>query len=267
MDDSHDSSIVRRGGDTAHVAMHKYLGREGIGRAPEKLGTDSALTAGFIMHVQAGQALGRLAVPGPHKELAADIAAECLIQTGIGQLRDLLPNPAQPPTPAAILETYRLKTGVYTFYLPLAVGAALAGASAAEVKLFTRYAEAAGQAFQLHDDVLGIVGDPEVTGKPQKSDIAEGKYTWPMVTALERADTPDRQFLLRSLGNAALGDNEFYRCRAIIEETDAIADAQSLVGNLTQNAVNALDVAPDYWPAKQVIFMRDLAVYGGTRQA
>lgn len=266
MDDFQDNSSTRRGDATAHVAMADYLEARQFGTAPRKLGVAAALNAAFILHTYANRVFGGLEVPSDRLVTASNIANGCLVQTGIGQSRDLLSDPGNPPSPEEILETYRLKTGIYTFHLPLAVGAALAGASTAETERFTPYSEPAGQAFQLHDDVLGIIGNPDVTGKPS-NDIAEGKYTWPMVVALERAGTRRRAILLQNLGNTALSSEDFQSCREIIEQTGAIADAQALVGQLTQNAVNGLNALPAHWPAEQTGFMKNLAVYGATRQA
>lgn len=265
-DDHHDNTDMRRGDVTAHVAMASYLHEHGIGRNPKKLGADCALNAGFIMHMHANRVLGGLAVPSDNKILASNIASDYLVQTGIGQARDLLADPAKPPTPTEILETYRLKTGLYTFK-PLAVGAALAGAPAQEIELLTPYAESAGKAFQLQDDVLGVVGDPAVTGKPQKSDIAEGKHTWIVATALERISGRDRGLLLRSLGNAALSDEDFSTCRMILDKTSAIDEARELAREFAGAAINSLDRLPTHWQTEQIVFMRDLAVYGATREA
>jgi geranylgeranyl diphosphate synthase type I len=266
MDDYQDNSDTRRGGAAAHIAMGEYLEERHIGHDPRKLGTAAALNAAFILHIYANRVLGGLAVPSSNIIKASNLASDCLVKTGVGQSRDILSDPANPPSPAEILETYRLKTGIYTYYLPPAVGVLLGGGSTEEARLLLPYAEPAGQAFQLHDDILGIIGDPDITGKPS-NDIAEGKYTWPMATAIERAGTISRMTLLRNLGNAALSDEDFHASREIIERTGAIADAQMLVGQLTQNAVDGLGALPSHWPADQVGFMRDLAVYGATRQA
>lgn len=266
MDDFQDKSRKRRGGDAAHIAMGKYLEGRHIGHDdPRRLGTAAALNASFIMHIYANRVLGGLAVPSDRLGAATNLANDCLVQTGIGQSRDLLCDPANPPSPEEVLETYRLKTGIYTFYLPPAMGLVLGGGSAEEAKLLLPYAEPAGKAFQLQDDVLGVIGDPDVTGKPS-NDIAEGKYTWPMVTALERAGTRRRAILQRHLGNAALSNDDFQASREIIEQTGTIADAQALVGELTQSAVNGLSALPNHWDAEQITFMRDLAVYGATRR-
>ena len=69
------------------------------------------------------------------------------------------------------------------------LGALYGGASTAQVTLLRTFGEKIGLAFQLVDDLLGIWGDAEVTGKPVHSDLVSRKKSLPVVAALS-ADTP-----------------------------------------------------------------------------
>ena len=73
------------------------------------------------------------------------------------------------------------------FAAPLAIGAIVAGASEATVEAFRTAGRHIGLGFQMVDDVLGIWGDPAVTGKPVGDDIRSRKMTYPVISALERA--------------------------------------------------------------------------------
>jgi geranylgeranyl diphosphate synthase type I len=64
-----------------------------------------------------------------------------------------------------------------------ALGASLGGATVEQVGALARYGEELGLAFQLVDDLLGIWGDPEVTGKPVLSDVRSRKKSGPIVIA------------------------------------------------------------------------------------
>ena len=70
------------------------------------------------------------------------------------------------------------KTASYTFVGPLLIGATLAHATAEQKKLLKEYAQSLGVAYQLRDDVIGVFGAQEQTGKPTTGDIREGKYTF-----------------------------------------------------------------------------------------
>src|SRR5438128_1739928 len=76
-----------------------------------------------------------------------------------------------------VLDVQRLKTGSYTFELPLLLGAILANAHAHVFDALSAYARPLGQAFQIADDLLGTFGSPEETGKSHASDLREGKRT------------------------------------------------------------------------------------------
>jgi geranylgeranyl diphosphate synthase type I len=71
------------------------------------------------------------------------------------------------------------------FAAPLAIGAIVAGASEATVEAFRTAGRHIGLGFQMVDDVLGIWGDPTVTGKPVGDDIRSRKMTYPVISALE----------------------------------------------------------------------------------
>jgi geranylgeranyl diphosphate synthase type I len=71
------------------------------------------------------------------------------------------------------------------FAAPFAAGALLAGASEATVAALRAYGRHVGLAFQMVDDVLGIWGDPAVTGKPVGDDLSARKMTYPVILALE----------------------------------------------------------------------------------
>ena len=109
-----------------------------------------------------------------------------------GQLLDLVAAAApttrsgarRPPTRCVI---NRFKTAAYTVERPLQLGAALAGAPPDTVAALRSYGADIGVAFQLRDDLLGVYGDPAVTGKPAGDDLVEGKRTLLLATARARA--------------------------------------------------------------------------------
>ena len=86
---------------------------------------------------------------------------------------------------ANALTVVRLKTARYTVTRPVQIGAALAGATPEEVAALAGFGDPLGDAFQLRDDVLGVFGDPAVTGKSDLDDLREGKPT--VLLALARA--------------------------------------------------------------------------------
>jgi geranylgeranyl diphosphate synthase type I len=75
-------------------------------------------------------------------------------------------------------------------------------------------------AFQLNDDVLGIWGDAQTTGK-EPSDLQKHKKTLPVIYALENAGEADRDALRRLLAADSLGDDGLAEARALLERVGA----------------------------------------------
>jgi len=87
------------------------------------------------------------------------------------------------------------KTSNYTIKNPLQAGAALGGVKEKDRSWINEFGKQLGIGFQVADDILGVYGDPKVTGKSADSDIYSGKATFLMLAALESADAKDRKIL------------------------------------------------------------------------
>lgn len=100
-------------------------------------------------------------------------------------------------TDPLIVATY--KTASYSLQLPLQCGAALAGASKDELKKLAQIGLHTGIAYQLKDDLLGVFGDSEKTGKSNRSDILEKKRTYLILQTLESLAAEQENQLTRHL--------------------------------------------------------------------
>ncbi|MEK8226113.1 polyprenyl synthetase family protein [Oerskovia sp. M15] len=114
-----------------------------------------------------------------------------------------------------------LKTATYTCTVPLVCGAILAGADQATRDRLEVYGRALGIAFQLVDDLLGVFGDPRVTGKSAVSDLREGKRTLLLAYAYGRAERADVALLDQYVGRADLTDAGADVVREIMRRTAA----------------------------------------------
>lgn len=95
------------------------------------------------------------------------------------------------------------------------------GASEVEESL-AEYGMNVGLAFQITDDLLDLIGDPALTGKPVGGDIREGKVTLPVIITMERVAPDDRTLIegILEKGNATPADVELVR--RLVEETGSI---------------------------------------------
>jgi len=102
-----------------------------------------------------------------------------------------------------------------------------------------------GVAFQLRDDVLGVFGDPAVTGKPSGDDLRSGKRTVLLAEAVERAEKTDivAAKLLRTSIGTELSEAAVRELCLVIESVGALAAVEQRIDSLTRRALEILDAA------------------------
>jgi geranylgeranyl diphosphate synthase type I len=146
----------------------------------------------------------------------------------------------------------RYKSAKYSIERPLQVGAALAGASEQTLTELSAFGLPLGEAFQLRDDLLGVFGDPRVTGKPAGDDLVEGKRTVLVALALDAAPPAEAAELDAALGTA-LTAAEVERLRRIIDDSGAHAQVEAVIEQLGGLALTALDKAAIDDGAREVL--------------
>ncbi len=192
-DDWMDQDDVRRGGPSVHVALRGVLG-------DARLGDVAAILAGDYGSALAQSTLLRTPVAPDRLLEAARVFGRIQEDVVTGQVLDVL------DVAGPVEVKHDLKTGSYTVRGPLALGAALAGASADARSTLDRFAAPLGVAFQLRDDLLGTFGDAKATGKPVGTDLREGKRT-ALVEEAEK-DRDASRLLARVLGVEDAADDE-----------------------------------------------------------
>jgi geranylgeranyl diphosphate synthase type I len=174
-DDIEDRSATRRGRPTLWV----------------RWGLAQALNTGDALLILARSAALRLRALGHPAEqvlwVIERIDRACLDLT-FGQHRDLALEAASSVSEAEYLEMIGGKTAAL-LEAAAEIGARLGGAAAAACADYAAFGHHLGLAFQLQDDILGIWGDPEQTGKPAGDDLRDRKKSFPAVYAL--AHSPD----------------------------------------------------------------------------
>ncbi|MGH3829629.1 MAG: polyprenyl synthetase family protein [Pseudonocardiaceae bacterium] len=123
------------------------------------------------------------------------------------------------------------------------LGALAGGARHTRAGQLRAFGEHLGLAFQLIDDVLGIWGDPQVTGKPVMSDLRTRKKTLPVVAVLS-ADTPgSRELATMYRTRGALTDVELERAAHLIEQAGGRAWAEAEADRHVDTALACLAAA------------------------
>jgi geranylgeranyl diphosphate synthase type I len=121
-------------------------------------------------------------------------------------------------------------------------GAMLATDDERVVEAYRSFGWALGMAFQINDDLLGIWGDEEDTGK-LASDLAEHKRTLPLLHALEHASTTDRERLLALTGSAALTADEAKDARDLMERAGSRAFTRGRAAAWRDEALDQLQAS------------------------
>jgi geranylgeranyl diphosphate synthase type I len=243
-DDVMDGSDLRRGRPAAHRQFAKLHAEAGWASDAEAFGTGAAILLGDLTLVWADQLLHSCGVPGDR--LAAAVRVFDTMRTEVigGQYLDLVAQASGGADAARAMRVIRYKTAKYSIERPLQLGGAL-GAAAPELQdAFTAVGIPLGEAFQLRDDLLGVFGDPGLTGKPAGDDLREGKATVLVAKAWESAGSTARAVLSRDLGDPNLDADGVARLRAVLVDTGAVDEVEKLIDSLTRQAEEALDAAP-----------------------
>lgn len=241
-DDLMDASDTRRGEPSVHRrfgAMHAagaWLGdREQFGAAAAILLGDLCLVWSDEMLESSGLDPVTVARSRPVFDLLRK-------EVMLGQYMDVLAQARGDRSVRRAGLVARYKTAKYTVERPLLFGAALAEADPVINDAYSAFGLPLGEAFQLRDDVLGVFGDPALTGKPAGDDLREGKRTYLIARAFENPATPaDRDLLARSLGDPRLDEATVMRLRDVISRSGALEATEARIERLTASALAALD--------------------------
>lgn len=153
-------------------------------------GAPTAVLAGDAMLSLAHEVL--LDLRSPHARTAEAMLAVATRELIRGQTLDIAFESRRAVSLAECIDMVRGKTGAL-MSVSAAIGAVLTGAPTAMTDALTAYGDHLGVAFQLVDDLLGIWGQPEITGKPVYSDLRSRKKTLPVTWAIENGGAPGRR--------------------------------------------------------------------------
>ncbi|WP_229076835.1 polyprenyl synthetase family protein [Actinoplanes sp. DH11] len=233
-DDIIDGSELRRGRPALHRHFADVSGGADFGR-------HAALLCGDLCAGWAEQLFHECGLPMERITRAYPVFAAMRTEVIAGQYLDLT---AAARSVTAALTVVRMKGARYTVTRPLHIGARLAGAADALCEALTAFGDPLGDAFQLRDDVLGVFGDPRLTGKPVLDDLREGKPTVLIALTREVAGPAQAARLDRLLGDSELDESGASELREIIVGTGARDRVEQMIRSGTDRALTALDDAP-----------------------
>ena len=251
-DDIMDNSDTRRGEPSVHRSFERaHADREWSGGSAQ-YGRSAALLLGDLLLGWSDELFDRGCGLVASRDAAQAARAEFnRMRTDVtaGQYLDILEEVAwQSHAEAeAMHRAHRVivwKSAKYSVEAPLVIGAALGGAAAPQLDALRAFGLPLGVAYQLRDDLLGVFGDPEVTGKPAGDDLREGKRTVLIALARKSLEPHVRRTVDELMGDRDLDGAQIELLRTTIRESGAVEEVEALIDRNVQEAVEAITVAP-----------------------
>lgn len=249
-DDIMDNSDTRRGAPSAHrlfEALHRDGGWAGHAAA---YGRSAALLLGDLLLGWSDELLDRGGALLPLAAARAGRLEFSRMRTEVtaGQYLDILEENAWVVAPErdALSRAHRVivyKSAKYTAEAPLTIGAALGGGTPEQLASLRAFGLPLGIAYQLRDDLLGVFGDPSVTGKPAGDDLREGKRTVLVALARPRLPAPVRAVVDELLGDPDLDDDQVGVIRAALRECGAVDEVEQIIAREVERALQGLQGA------------------------
>lgn len=250
-DDVIDRSDTRRGRPAVHrlfAAMHQQRALKG---SAEHFGLSSAILLGDLLQSWADELMEEACEAIEDRSAARRTRGHfnrMRSEVAVGQYLDVLEE--QRPTFAPHSEQLERSTRVlvyksakYSVEAPLLIGAALAGADDDQERALAAFGLPVGVAFQLRDDLLGVFGDEEVTGKPSGDDLIEGKRT--VLVTLARENLPSTQArIFDDLLGSDLDQEQVAILQRTIRESGAPEQVEDMITRNIDRATNSLRGAP-----------------------
>ncbi len=251
-DDIIDRSDLRRGRPSAHRAFEALHREQGWSGDAARFGVSAALLLGDLLLGWSDELLDEgLAELGDPEAARAARAEFTRMRTEVtaGQYLDVLEEDSWRSRPDAEMlpRAHRVivyKSAKYSVEAPLAIGGALAGGSLAQLAALRDFGLPLGTAFQLRDDMLGVFGDPEVTGKPSGDDLREGKRTVLIGLARQKMPPTAVRVLDELLGDPSLDDAQVRMLQNTVRDSGAADQVERIIAHNVRIAREALAEAP-----------------------
>jgi geranylgeranyl diphosphate synthase, type I len=266
-DDVIDASATRRGLPTVHRLFSEKHRRSQWHGSCEQFGVSAAILLGDLALVWADDIVATADLPADAQARVRRVWSAIRTEVLGGQYLDIVAESSGAESVASAMTVNIYKTASYTISRPLQFGAAAAADRPDVLAAFHELGTSLGVAFQLRDDVLGVFGDPAVTGKPSGDDLRSGKRTVLLAEAVERAEKVDpvAAKLLRTSIGTELSDAQVKELCLVIESVGALAAVEGRIDSLTRRSLEILTAAPIDVQAK--VGLAELARLAANRSA
>ena len=248
-DDLLDQSDTRRGKPAVHKNFENLHQDEGWAGSKERFGQAGSVLVGDLMLSWSSEIFGNALLHAPNAEIERACREEfsrMRVEIMAGQYLDVLEENAAPSRDVseAVARANRVmlyKTAKYSIEAPLLIGAAFAGANQSSRDALGAFAIPLGLAFQLRDDVLGVFGDPQITGKPAGDDLREGKRTVLVGLTRETLDGAVGKVFDDMLSSRDLHDDQIKFLQQSIVSCCALKNTEAMIEDLVTESLRLIE--------------------------
>lgn len=255
-DDIMDNSDTRRGEPAAHRWFETRHRENQFAGDSTHYGQSTALLVGDLLLAWSDEMLTRAvrSVESPEaRTLTRREYTRMRSEVTLGQYLDIHEEAGWRHTPQTsrfdrAMRVITYKSAKYSMEAPLRLGASMANASSHQLDQLSAFGLPLGIAFQLRDDVLGVFGDPSVTGKPSGDDLREGKRTVLIALAEEKMPAGARSVLGDLLGDRELSEEQITVMQSTLVDSGAVDRVERIISESVDRSLAALeraDITPE----------------------
>ena len=190
--------------------------RHGVQTVHKKFGMPIAILAGDVLFSKAFKIITDSKLPAKATiHLVSKLSKAC-VDVCEGQLLDIkMADEKKIPTQAQYIKMIGKKTAAL-FDVSCSMGAICATDDAKDIANLSSFGRNLGIAFQITDDLIGVMGDTKITKKPVGNDLREGKKSLPILMAIKLAKGKDKKIIQNAFGNSKISKKELQRAIDVI---------------------------------------------------
>jgi len=246
-DDIMDRDTMRRGQPTMHQ-HYSNIGRKDGLKDFNQFGLSAGICLGDIGFFLSQEIISSLKVSYEMLQKINNFFVNEVIKVGNAQLFEMYHSiSSKNISREKIYSIYLHKTARYTFSMPLIMGAMMSGSSQSEIKKLEKLGEYMGMVFQIHDDVLGIFGRENITGKNIGSDIKESKKTLFYQEIFGGRKYKDKAELQKIFKQNKISKQDIIKAQKMIMDSgiyDRVMDQQDKFTKQADKIIQSIKVSP-----------------------
>ena len=214
--------------------------RHGVPTVHKKFGIPIAILAGDVLFSKAFQVISDTKLSTSSTTQLISRLAKACVDVCEGQLLDIkMAEERKIPSQAEYITMIGKKTAAL-FDVSCAMGAICATNKASDISNLSSFGRNLGIAFQITDDLIGVMGDPKITKKPVGNDLREGKKSLPILMAIKLANGNDKKIILKAFGNSKVSKKDLSKAVDVIRSLGIEENVRKQALNYAEKAKKSL---------------------------